>query len=285
VSTENRGAAAARNHALQLSQGDYIQWLDADDILAPDKIERQLAALRADDSKRILLSSLWAPFYYRTRHASFVHNSLCQDLSPVEWLLRKMGENLHMQTATWLTSRELTEAAGGWDTRLLFDDDGEYFCRVLLASDCTRFVPEARVFYRISPSSRVSHIGTSNGKKDAMTISMRLHIQYLRSLEDSERVRKACLTYLQNWYPTFYPERPDIVAELQSLAAQLHGHLEEPRLRWKYAWMKPVFGWKAAKWAQSSLPLLKASCTRLCDKAKYKVEIRRGTANRGVEGL
>jgi hypothetical protein len=118
-----------------------------------------------------------------------------------------------------------------------------------------------------------------------MTISMRLHIQYLRSLEDSERVRKACLTYLQNWYPTFYPERPDIVAELQSLAAQLHGHLEEPRLRWKYAWMKPVFGWKAAKWAQSSLPLLKASCTRLCDKAKYKVEIRRGTANRGVEGL
>jgi hypothetical protein len=131
----------------------------------------------------------------------------------------------------------------------------------------------------------VSHIGTSNGKKDAMTISMRLHIQYLRSLEDSERVRKACLTYLQNWYPTFYPERPDIVAELQSLAAQLHGHLEEPRLRWKYAWMKPVFGWKAAKWAQSSLPLLKASCTRLCDKAKYKVEIRRGTANRGVEGL
>jgi glycosyltransferase involved in cell wall biosynthesis len=40
VSTENQGSAAARNHALQLSQGDYIQWLDADDLLAPDKIER-----------------------------------------------------------------------------------------------------------------------------------------------------------------------------------------------------------------------------------------------------
>ena len=32
-----------------------------------------------------------------------------------------------MQTATWLVSRELTEAAGPWDTRLLGDDDGEYF--------------------------------------------------------------------------------------------------------------------------------------------------------------
>ena len=67
VSTENQGAAAARNHALQLSQGDYIQWLDADDLLAPDKIERQLAALREATAQRILLSSPWAYFSYRTQ--------------------------------------------------------------------------------------------------------------------------------------------------------------------------------------------------------------------------
>ena len=272
VSTQNQGAAAARNHALQLSQGDYIQWLDADDLLAPDKIERQLAALREVDGRRILLSSPWAFFYYRTDRARFVRNSLWQDLSPVEWLLRKMGENLHMQTATWLTSRELAEAAGPWDTRLHVDDDGEYFCRVLLASEGTRFVPEARVFYRVTPSNRLSHIGASDKKKDAMLLSMKLHIQYLRSLEESERVRKACLTYMQNWYDNFYPERPDIMAELQALAAQLQGHLEAPRLRWKYAWMKPMFGWKAAKWAQRALPQLKASCIRHCDKAMYRLQ-------------
>src|SRR5580700_460613 len=72
VSTENQGAAAARNHALQLSEGDYIQWLDADDLLAPDKIERQLAALREVDSRRILLSAPWASFFYRTRCARLV---------------------------------------------------------------------------------------------------------------------------------------------------------------------------------------------------------------------
>ena len=37
VSTENQSVAAARNLALQFSQGDYIQWQDADDILAPGK--------------------------------------------------------------------------------------------------------------------------------------------------------------------------------------------------------------------------------------------------------
>jgi glycosyltransferase involved in cell wall biosynthesis len=269
---KNQGAAAARNQALLLSKGDYIQWLDADDLLAPEKIERQLAALREIDSKWILLSSAWASFNYRTQRASFIPTSLWQDLSPVEWLLRKLGNNLHMQTATWLTSRELAEAAGPWDTRLLSDDDGEYFCRVLLASEGTRFVPQSKVFYRITQSGRLSHIGASDRKKDAMLVGMKLHIRYLRSLEDSERVRKACMAYLQNWYFNFYPERPELVAELQSMAAQLHGHLVEPRFSWKYAWMKPVFGWKAAKWAQAALPQFKASCIRHCDKAIYRLQ-------------
>src|SRR5260370_38827541 len=57
VSTENQGAAAARNHAFQLCQGDYIQRLDADDILAPDKLERQLTALREIDDKQTHFSS------------------------------------------------------------------------------------------------------------------------------------------------------------------------------------------------------------------------------------
>jgi glycosyltransferase involved in cell wall biosynthesis len=272
VSIKNQGAAAARNHALQLSQGDYIQWLDADDLLAPDKIERQLASLRELEGEKILLSSPWAFFNYRPHRARFVPTSLWQDLTPVEWLLRKMGENLHMQTATWLTSRELSEAAGPWDTRLISDDDGEYFCRVLLASERTFFVPEARVFYRRTSTSRWSFVGTSDKKKNALLLSMKLHIQYLRSLEESERVRKACLIYLQTWFEYFYPERPDLVAEVQGLAAELQGHLDTPSLRWKYAWMEPIFGRKVAKHAQMLLPQLKASAVRNWDKAMYRLD-------------
>ena len=274
MSTENRGLSAGANYAYQHCQGDYIQFLDADDLLAPNKIERQLAELREGDSRRILLSSPWARFYYRTRHAPFLRNSLWQDLSPVEWLLRKMGENLHMQNATWLVSRELAEAAGPWNTCLHYDQDGEYFARILLASEGTRFVPGTGIFYRATGTGSVSYIGTSDKKKDSLLLSMKLHIQYIRSLEESDRVRKACLIYLQNWYHNFYPDRPDIVAELQSLAAELQGHLEEPRLRWKYAWMKPVFGWKAAKRAQSALPQFKNSCIRQCDKVMYRFETR-----------
>ena len=275
ISTENRGLSSAVNQAYRLSQGDYIQELDSDDLLAPDKIERQMNALREDDSKRTLLSSPWGYFYYRTHRARFVPNSLWNDLSPVEWLLRKMGENLHMQNATWLVSRELAEAAGPWDENLHYDQDGEYFCRVLMASERTRFVEGAKVFYRMSSSARISYIGASDKKRASLLRSMKLHVRYLRSLEESERVRKACLTYLQTWSRQFYPERPDMFAEIQALTAELGGRFEEPRLHRKYAWMKPVFGSKTARWAQRVLPETKSWVNREWDRAMFTLESRR----------
>jgi glycosyltransferase involved in cell wall biosynthesis len=274
VSTRNQGLSAAVNLALQLSHGDYIQELDADDLLAPDKIERQLSALRPGDSRRLLLSSPWASFYYRTRNARFVNSPLCQDLSPVEWLLRKMSENLHMQNATWLVSRELIEAAGPWDTRLNYDQDGEYFARVLSSSDGTRFVSGTGVFYRATGPGSISHIGNSDKKKESLLLSMQLQIKYLRAMENSERVRKACVAYLQNWYENFYPERADLAAQARKMADELGGSLEEPHLRWKFAWLKPLFGLGTAKWAQMTLPRMKASLLRTIDKTMYTLESR-----------
>lgn len=277
VSKANEGAAATRNYALRLSQGDYIQWLDADDLLAPDKVERQLASLRTCDGPRTLLSSPWAYFDFRPQQAKFIPTPLWQDLSPTEWLFRKLAYNLHMQTATWLTSRELTEAAGPWDTRLLSDDDGEYFCRVLLASNGTRFVSDSKVLYRNTPSARLGQVGASDKKRDALLLAMKLHMTYLRSLEDTERTRAACLTYMQNWLDNFYPERSDIVAELRTIAAELHGELKPPQLRWKYGWIKPILGWKTANWAQMTLPRCKASLVRKWDEINYRLETRKSS--------
>ena len=272
VSTENHGLSGAQNNAFPLSQGDYIQYLDADDLLAPDKIELQLAALRESDSRRTLLSSPWAFFYYRTRPARFVRSSLCQDLSPVEWLLRKLRENLHMQNATWLVSREVAEAAGPWDTRLHYDQDGEYFCRVLLASEGTRFVPGTGIYYRASGSNRVSFIGNSDKKKESLLLTMKLHIQYLRSLEDSDRVRKACLAYIQRAYKHFYPERPDLVREAQQLASTMGGRLELPTLSWKYFLIEKLFGFAAARRFRHRWNQYKSDALRSWDKALFRLQ-------------
>jgi glycosyltransferase involved in cell wall biosynthesis len=272
---ENQGAAATRNKAFSLSQGEYVQWLDADDLLAADKIQKQMEAPNRGESKRTLLSSAWGRFLYRYRRADFVPTTLWCDLSPSEWLLRKMGQNLHMQTATWLVSRELTEAAGPWDTTLLGDDDGEYFCRVLLKSDGIRFVQGAKVYYRASGSNSLSYIGRSAKKLEAQWHSMQLHMRYLRSLEDSERVRAACVQYLQNWLTHFYPERLDLVEQMQQVAEEMGGRLDPPRLSWKYAWIKAIFGWHLARRAQLSLPNFRWSLVRAWDNALFHIAERK----------
>jgi len=275
VTQKNQGAAATRNKAYSLCQGDYIQYLDADDLMRPDKIAKQMEALGSSLNKHTLLSGSWGKFMYRYHRTKFIPSELWCDLSPVEWLMRKMQFNIYMQTASWLVSRELAKAAGPWDTTLLGDDDGEYFCRVLLASDGVRFVPEARVYYRSSGASSLSYIGNSDRKMEAQWRSMELHIRYIRSLEDSARVRAACVTYLQNWLVFFYPHRSDLVQQAENMALSLGGTLHPPTLSWKYSWIAALFGREKARRAQVALPRLKWSLIQRWDKALYQIEGRK----------
>ena len=272
VTQKNQGAAATRNNAFSLSHGDFIQWLDADDLLAPDKIASQMEVLGESSNKRTLLSGSWGHFVFRYYRTKFTPSALWSDLSPAEWLLRKMEQNIYMQTASWLVSRELTETAGPWDTRLLGDDDGEYFCRVLLASDGVRFVPQARVYYRMSGTASLSYVGRSDRKLEAQLCSMKLHIGYLHSLDDSERARRACVTYLQNWLIYFYPERMDLVEQAEQMARDLGGKLQIPKLSWKYAWIRAIFGWQMAKRTQRFLPNIRWSLVRHWDSALFRIE-------------
>jgi glycosyltransferase involved in cell wall biosynthesis len=281
VAQENQGAAVARNRALELCQGDYIQWLDADDLLSADKVAKQMAAAGETQDKRRLFSSPWGYFMYRTSRARFLPSPLWCDLSPIEWLLRKWEGNYHMQTATWLVSRELTEAAGPWDARLLNNDDAEYFCRVLRASNGVRFVPGAKVFYRASGCGTLSYVGHFDNKIRSHFLGMQLQIDCLRSMQDSERVRAACVKHLQTCFIYFYPEQVALVKQLEQLTETLGGRLEIPKLPWKYSWMQKVFGWTAAKRARQCYNRWKSCIMQSWDKVLFRLERHNVATNTG----
>lgn len=276
TSQENRGASAARNKAFSMCRGDYIQWLDADDELAPDKISRQVEFARNSGNKRLLLSSEWGRFLYRARRAKFERTALWEDLAPVEWLFRKMSQNIWMQPGSWLVSRELTEAAGPWDERLSFDDDGEYFCRVLLNCDGVKFISGAKAYYRVTGAASLSSYDGTHKKLDSAWLSIRLHVEYLRQLEDSERTRRACVSFLRTWLAWFDPIRPDIIEDMKTLARTLGAEIDLAKkaafLRWKFAWMAPVLGRRCAFWAQTRLPQFKHLIIRQWDKTLFQLE-------------
>jgi len=272
VSQENQGASAARNKAYSFCSGEFIQWLDADDVLAPDKIELQMAAFQERPESRVLLSSSWARFIFRRSVAEFTPSEIWCDLNPQEWLLRKMAYNLWMPPCTWLVSRELTEAAGPWDTTMYVDDDGEYFLRVLSRATGVRFVGEAKSYYRYSGVAGLSRIGRSEKKIEAQWRSLLSHTEHLRSFDNSPQARQACVTLLQNWLPIFIPDRPDLAEKAQSLAVQLGGKLDPPTLTWKYGWVRAVFGWGAAKDAKSFASAMREKAIRLWDWLLFELQ-------------
>lgn len=268
LSQENRGASAARNHALSLAQGDFIQWLDADDVLSPDKIERQLRLGDLDPRTRILLSSAFAKFYYRRGHARFVSHGLCRDLSPLEFMLIKFGENLWLNPSVWLISRALTEMAGPWDETLSLDDDGEYFCRVVLASERILYVPQAVSYKRIGMPGNLSG-RTSPQACRSLLQSMNSSIHRVLEVEDSERARRSCLALLQRSLHYFYPENRELVEKMKELACSLGGDLAPPRLGWKYILFQKMFGLPVAKRVRHLLRNTRRMAVRGFDRVLY----------------
>lgn len=265
ISQENRGANVARNKALEFAQGDYIQWLDADDVLSPDKVEKQMMAKNDGANTQVLLTSSWGKFYYRRKNAIFSPTNLWCDLDPIEWLIIKFNDGVWMNPATWLVSRELTELAGPWDERLVRDQDGEYISRVVSKSEKVKFVPEAKSYYRqCNPKSLSRHL--SDKSIESMFLAITLSISCLRSLEDSKRTRAACLSHLQ---PLLYYLDLDQTAILENanvLARELGGDLSLPALNWKYNIIKQILDSRRARGAQHVVATFKQLISINIDK-------------------
>jgi hypothetical protein len=160
------------------------------------------------------------------------------------------------------------------------DDDGEYFCRVILASNAIRFVADAKVFYRQQGFDRLSSIDRLDKKLESQFLSMRSHVAYLLSLEESKRARAAAVNYLQTWFLWFFEERQDLAWQLERLAATLGGRLEVPRLPWKYLWIQKLFGLTVAKRATLSYNQWKTSLLTSWDKALFELERRSDSSDR-----
>jgi hypothetical protein len=81
-----------------------------------------------------------------------------------------------------------------------------------------------------------------------------------------------CVRYLRNWLISFYPERFDIVKQVEQMAMDLGEQLGPPCLSWKYSWVKEIFGWHLAKRVQVSLRKTRWQGEKLLDKTLFHIE-------------
>lgn len=246
---ENRGACAARNLGFSSSKGDFIQFLDADDLLSPNKIEDQLKVLTK--SPGCIANGSWGRFNYKISEPIkwMPHPKIQKDLEPLDWLLKN-----HMSTNhAWLTPRELIEKAGLWREDLVINQDGEFFSRVILQSKKVLYTPEAKVYYRSNISGSIS-----SGIQKPKAIASRFKtIQLLEELiwekEQSLRVNKFMADLYQGFIYSYYPKCIELVRKAEN-KVKIYGGSSLPVPGGKfYRTASVLVGWKTVSWLKFKL--------------------------------
>lgn len=240
-----RGTSAAQNEAFRHARGEFIQRLDADDLMSPDKISRQMARLL--ERPRSVAAGQWARFAADPAMSRFRRNAVSLDLTPEEWLRRECTGGLPMlQPGLWLAQREVVAAAGPWDERLTLNNDFDYGVRLLLASEWVLFCPDARLYYRSgNPNSLASQRSPAAWQSALRSLELGIAAMLHRSADDG--MRRACADLFQQLAYAAHLDAPEVCEAAEHQARQLGGSTVKMDGGLFFTLLRAAVGWRRAK--------------------------------------
>jgi len=244
IDQENRGQSASENIGLKHSQGELIEFLDSDDLLSPDKIEKQVKKYNKYGNN-FVYSCKWARFRKLTNDAVFIPNILWKDIKPVDWLVNAWENNLMMHGASWLIPRKIIDDAGLWDERLTLINDFDFFSRVLLNCDEIKFCKEVKTYYRSGNEDSLSGRKSNEAFKSAF-ISISLGTENLIKTENSSRTCHASATSFQRFIFASFPQLPELRRKAEEKVKLYGGTDLQPDGGPIFKYLSLLFGWKKA---------------------------------------
>lgn len=164
----NRGRSHARNTGLDAARGAWVQFLDADDLLDPDKLAKQLAAARADRDVRVVHCDYRELFEGRPPAAERAVRDARASLAALDWHVEPRlspGNELVDLVVRWASdmivpchaflfdARFFREQAIRFSESLSSAEDWDCWMQVFASHPRTAYVPERLVTYRRHPAA------------------------------------------------------------------------------------------------------------------------------------
>ena len=241
----NRGGNVARNRLLELAQGEWLQYLDADDYLLPLKIERQLGFLREHPTCDLVYSpTLWVNWSEAgtTQEVTAIREPHDPWILLARWWLPQTGGPL------W--RRQALIDVRGWKPDQPCCQEHELYLRLLQAGAEFRYFGECHAAYRHwSQNATVSKHSRAELRCRRLEIKERME-QFLESRGKLTPARMQALNQARfelargAWLED-PAEATKIVGAIKKRQPEFVP--EPPAARGQYRWLYQTFGFTAAE--------------------------------------
>ncbi|WP_338767955.1 glycosyltransferase [Bernardetia sp. ABR2-2B] len=198
IDTPNRGVSAARETGRKLAKGEYIQYLDSDDLLTSQKIEIQYKAL--EENKADVAYGDWQKFSEKISD----QNKEKKYLEKVERQIEG-DEEIALFTDFWcppaaiLYSKSIVDKIGVWNTDLPIIQDARYFLDAAIQKGKFVYTKGIMAKYRVSEGTSLSQRhGEVKFVSDVFTNAKQIHELWksdLKTRKDKAHALIECYRY------------------------------------------------------------------------------------------
>ncbi len=186
-SQPNAGQAVTRNRLLTLSRGEYLLFLDADDIIAPDKIVRQVEKLEQEPDADLCLDDMRL-FYSSIDEVDKIFPCPI-DRDP--WVA--LIATAYPFTSAGLWRRSGLEALGGWQEGIVTGHEYNRYFELLKRGRKICFTTGGRTYYRMPSKEKPNLRGADVTLREKMAFlaSVEAHLSTENAITDERRAALA----------------------------------------------------------------------------------------------
>jgi glycosyltransferase involved in cell wall biosynthesis len=143
----NAGQSTSRNRGIALATGEYISFIDADDLWTPDKLEAQLKALQANPKAAVAYS--WTDWI---DESSQLLGKGSHNTEQGEVFAKLLLNDFVANGSNVLIRRQALNEVGDFDASVTPAEDWDMWLRLAVHYEFVA-VQSSQILYRISPNS------------------------------------------------------------------------------------------------------------------------------------